>query len=64
MRVIGGRIVQAFDGEQPYKVVLDIEDGGSSEHPVSTIREGEALIRERCSPASPKRSKPCDAPLS
>ncbi len=40
------RVVLTPNSELPYKVVLE-HDGGPSEFPVATVREGEALIRER-----------------
>lgn len=48
MAVVCGRIVKTPGREKPYKVVLEHEREGISEFPVSTIREGEALIRENC----------------
>lgn len=47
MAVIEGHVVQTPGETFPYKVVLVREGNQVSEHPVSTIREGEALIRER-----------------
>ena len=47
MPIRRGRVVLTPAAEKPYKVVLENEHGGHSEHPVMTIREGEALIRER-----------------
>jgi hypothetical protein len=48
MGVIGGRVVLTADKQHPYKVVLQYEgDAGESEHPVSTMREGEKLINDR-----------------
>ena len=47
MPVRSGCIVLTPYSEKPYKVVLQHHPSGTSEHPVSTIREGEALIRER-----------------
>ena len=46
------RVVLTPGADLPYKVVLEHADGGCSEYPVATIREGEALIRER-SPEPP-----------
>jgi hypothetical protein len=40
-----GRIVQTPTSEKPYKVVLEHDGRMDSEHPVWTMREGEALIR-------------------
>jgi hypothetical protein len=54
MGVIGGRVVQTPSEKMPYKVVLQHEGAeADSEHPVSTVREGETLIREK-SPSPPK----------
>ena len=47
MAVIDGHIVQTPGENFPYKVVLVREGNQISEHPVSSMREGEALIRER-----------------
>ncbi len=40
------RVVLTPNAELPYKVVLE-HDAGPTEYPVATIREGEALIREK-----------------
>lgn len=45
MLLRSSRIVVTPGQAQPYKVVLERETKGISEHPVATIREGEALIR-------------------
>ena len=51
MSVIGGRIVQTPAEQTKYKVVLQHSDGlRDTEHAVATMREGEALIRERLEP--------------
>jgi len=47
MSATRGRIVQTPDKEKLYKVVLDHEEGGATEHPVSTMQEGEALIKRK-----------------
>ena len=53
-----GRIVQTPRSEKPYKVVLEHEERGDTEHPVSTMREGEALIRQETPrPAKPDTSR-------
>ena len=49
------RVVITPGEEQPYKVVLEHGEDGSSEHPVATIREGEALIRANSSEPPPRR---------
>jgi hypothetical protein len=59
MRVRSGRIVLTPGADKPYKVVLEHEHGKVSEHPVSTIREGEALIRERL-PGAPVNCHPVE----
>ena len=51
MGIIGGRVVQTPTLEQPYKVVLDHGGGVESEHAVATVREGEALIRQKSPPS-------------
>jgi hypothetical protein len=49
-----GRIVRTPGKEKPYKVMLEHEEGGETEHPVSTMKEGEALIK-RETPRPAKR---------
>jgi len=44
-----GRVVLTPDMKRPYKVVLDHNYGGTWEFPVTTIPEGEALIRKKLS---------------
>jgi hypothetical protein len=53
MRVKRGHVVLTRGQEQPYKVILEYEWGEHSEHPVTTIMEGEALIRSRVCPPAP-----------
>jgi hypothetical protein len=53
VRVSSGRVVLTRDEQQPYKVVLDFEDGGVSEHRVRTMQEAEAMIRQRLLPPVP-----------
>lgn len=59
MPAIRGRVVQTPGEEKPYKVVLEYEGRGITEHPVSTMREGEALIKSK-TPRPPKRNKARD----
>ena len=47
MGFIAGRVVVTPDATLPYKVILEQEGDQCSELPVATVREGEALIRER-----------------
>lgn len=44
-RTMTGRVVRTPDASSPYKVVLEGELGLLAEHPVRSVREGEALIR-------------------
>jgi hypothetical protein len=52
MGVTGGRLVVTPGEARPYKVVLEHEPGGDTEHPVGTVREGELYIRSK-RPVSP-----------
>jgi hypothetical protein len=45
MAVTGGRVVVTPGEAKPYKVVLEHEQSNDTEHPVSSVREGEAFIR-------------------
>lgn len=45
MAARAGHIVQTPGKDQPYKVILEHEDGTSSEHACTSMREGEAFIR-------------------
>ena len=68
-----GFVVLTPDGPQPYKVVFRLRHHTLSEHPVATIREGEAMIRrelahiqftareERPDPEAPKRPRKLSA---
>jgi hypothetical protein len=47
MGFIAGRVVVTPSAALPYKVVFEQEGNGRAEHPVATVREGEALIRAR-----------------
>lgn len=44
MAARSGYIVQTPDADQPYKVILEHEDGRHTEHACSTMREGEVII--------------------
>ncbi len=54
MVAIRGRVVITPGQSTPYKVVLEHERG-TTEHPVQTVAEGEALIRKHtsCAAAEP-----------
>jgi hypothetical protein len=56
-----GWVVQTPAKEKPYKVILVEEGGSRTEHPVATMREGEALIR-RETPTAAGRNTLRDAP--
>jgi hypothetical protein len=47
MTVTGGRVVVTPGKAQPYKVVLKHEQSSDTEHPVSTVCEGETYIRSK-----------------
>jgi hypothetical protein len=47
MIFIAGRVVVTPGAALPYKVVIEREGIGCAEHPVATVREGEALLRRR-----------------
>ena len=65
--VAAGQVVITPDGPQPYKVLFRMGHHTLSEHPVATVREGEAMIRrelahiqftmreQRPDPEAPKR---------
>jgi hypothetical protein len=55
-----GHIVLTPKKGKPYKVVLEHEQGENTEHPVSTMREGEAFISEHTPPA-PERDTSRDS---
>jgi hypothetical protein len=69
-----GRVMLTPDGPEPYKVVFRLGDRVLSEHPVDTIRNGEALIRrelagiqfsaqqERPHPEAPRRLSSVENP--
>jgi hypothetical protein len=68
-----GVVVLTPDGPHPYKVVFRLRHHTLSEHPVATVREGEAMIRrelahiqfttreERPDPTAPKRRRKLSA---
>ena len=47
LEVVKASVVCTPGAEQPYKAVLHYRDGRCAEHPVSTVRDGEALIRSK-----------------
>jgi hypothetical protein len=59
MAATRGRVVQTPTEAKPYKVVLEHEGGADTEQGVETMREGEALIREK-TPKPPKRDRTRD----
>jgi hypothetical protein len=48
VQVLSGRVVLTRDEPQPYKVVLQVDGVIVSERPATSLREAEALIREKC----------------
>ena len=54
MSATRGRIVQTPGQGKPYKVVLEHEERADTEHAVSTMKEGEDLIKRK-TPRPPKR---------
>jgi len=58
-----GRIVQTPRKDKPYKVVIEREDGHSTEQPVETVREGEAIIKDE-TPTPPARDRLHDHPAT
>jgi hypothetical protein len=64
MRVQRGHVVLTRGQEHLYKVILEYEWGEHSEHPVRTVKEGEALIRSRVyPPPTPEVEKLRQTPL-
>ena len=59
MSSTAGRIVGTPDARMPYKVILTLESGETTEHAVATMREAEAFIR-RNTPRPPTRSTTYD----
>lgn len=59
MSSTAGRIVGTPDAEMPYKVVLTLESGATTEHAIATMREAEAFIR-RNTPRPPAKSTTFD----
>jgi hypothetical protein len=58
MTVREGRVVLTPDDNKPYKVVLEHDGKPDSEHPVSSIREGEELIKEEGATTTQKKPEP------
>jgi hypothetical protein len=63
MTATRGRVVQTPAAKEPYKVILEHEAGKDTEHAVSTVREGEALIAQE-TPKPPERDTTRDQPAS
>ena len=56
-----GRVVQTPTKKKPYKVILEHESGEDTEKPVSTMKEGEAVIKQ-ATPTPPERDTSRDEP--
>ena len=63
LTVVRGHMVRTPTKPKPYKAVLEHRHGASTEHPVDSMREGEALIRDR-TPRPAPRNLLRDAPAS
>jgi hypothetical protein len=61
MSAARGHIVRTPTKDEPYKVVLEHDDGTHTEFPAGTMKEGEALIRAQ-TPAPAERDKLRDRP--
>ena len=59
MSSTAGRVVQTLDADLPYKAILTLETGETTEHPFATMQEAEAFIR-RNTPRPPARSTTYD----
>ena len=59
MSSTAGRIVQTPGADLPYKAVLTLETGETTEHGFATMQEAEAFIR-RNTPRPPARSTTYD----
>ena len=63
MSATRGHIVQTRTKDEPYKVIMEHEDGTVTETPAATIKEGEALIRDQTpTPAERDKSRESNAP--
>ncbi|MDB5698505.1 MAG: hypothetical protein JWN69_1309 [Alphaproteobacteria bacterium] len=60
MTATRGRVVRTPTKQQPYKVILEHAHSEDTEHAVSTVREGENLIKAK-TPRPPKRDRSRDA---
>ena len=59
MSSTAGRIVGTPHEDMPYKVILSLESGETTEHAFATMREAEAFIR-RNTPRPPVKSTTYD----
>ena len=59
MSSMAGRVVGTPGSSMPYKAILSLEGGKSTEHAFATMREAEAFIR-RNTPPPPTRSTTYD----
>ncbi len=60
--IITGHIVVTPNEAEPYKLVLEHEDGSVEERPVSSIKEGEAFIRDHIPPQPPDEAAEWQVP--
>ena len=59
MSSTAGRVVQTPGADLPYKAILTLETGETTEHAFATMQEAEAFIR-RNTPRPPERSTTYD----
>jgi hypothetical protein len=63
MSATRGHVVKTPAKKEPYKVVLEHEIGPDTDEPVSSVREGEKLIRQE-TPIPPERDTTRDRPAT
>jgi hypothetical protein len=61
MAATRGHVVRTPTKKEPYKVILEHDGGPDTEASVSTVREGEDLIKEEM-PTQPERDTTRDTP--
>jgi hypothetical protein len=63
MAATRGHVVKTPAKKEPYKIVLEHEVGPDTEESVSSVKEGERLIRQE-TPTPPKRDTTLDRPAT
>jgi hypothetical protein len=59
MSCTSGRVITVRGKDKPFKVIMSLPDGETSEHRFATMREAEAFVR-RNTPRPPERSTTYD----